>query len=100
MSACKVNNAAMNTAVTNIANISAQFKTLAEDFNKDFNAAIAEMEGEAKDALKKFVDNDVRNYIETSIPEAIKGMSDLLEANRSNFESVDKQIADSISGNN
>lgn len=99
MSACRVNNAAMLTAVANIADIADQFKTLAEDFNKDFNAAIAEMEGEAKDALKKFVDNDVKEYIETSIPEAIKGMSDLLEANRSNFEQVDKQLADSISGN-
>ena len=34
----------------------------------------------------------------TSLSSAIEGMASLLEANRDNFEKVDQQIADNISG--
>ncbi len=98
MAGCRIVNQNVTDAVTKITTLSQSYKTAGEEFVKNLNSAIAEMEGEAKDALKTFIDGDVNTYVVTDLPGAIKGMSDLLEANRSNFESVDKQIANSISG--
>lgn len=98
MASCRIVNSAVESAVTNISTISTSYNTLGAAFITDLNSAIAEMEGEAKDALKAFIDKDVKEFVETSLPAAVKGMSDLLEANRTNFVDVDKQIASSISG--
>lgn len=98
MAGCRIVNQSVVDAVEKILTISESYKNAGEEFVKNLNSAIAEMEGDAKDALKKFVDGDVNDYVATQLPTAVKGMSELLEANRSNFESVDKQIADSISG--
>jgi len=38
----------------------------------------------------------VEPFISEDLPEAISGMAELLEANRSNFADIDQQIADSI----
>jgi phi13 family phage major tail protein len=62
------------------------------------SASRPSMEGETKDAMQKFFDDSVAPFVTKDLPDAIQGLSDLLEANRSNFEEVDKQIADSISG--
>ena len=88
----------MATSVADIKDISTQYQTLGTNFIKDLNNAIAEMEGEAKDALQNFINTDVKTFGEESLPSAVEGMSTLLEANRSNFVEVDQQIADSISG--
>jgi len=56
------------------------------------------MEGAAKDAFKTLIDGDINNFVATDLPGAIEGMASLLEANRDNFEKVDQQIADNISG--
>lgn len=98
MAGCKIINQSVVDAVSTIATISGSYKTAGEEFVKALNSAIAEMEGETKDALKKFIDNDVNNFVAVDLPDAVKGMSDLLEANRKNFEDADKQIADNISG--
>lgn len=98
MAGCRIVNQSVAEAVTEIKTISDSYRSAGEDFIKDLNNAIAEMEGETKDALKNFIDNDVNNFVATDLPDAVKGMSDLLEANRKNFEDIDKQIADSISG--
>ena len=79
MADCKIVNANVKTAVTNINTIAGKYKTAGTTFETDFKAAIADMEGDAKDALI--------------------GLSKLLEGNRSNFESVDSKIAASIRGN-
>ena len=98
MAGCRIVNSAVVQAVETIGKISADYKTAGENFIKDFNAAISEMEGAAKDALKKFVDTDVNQFVATDLPDAVSGMSQLLEGNRDNFEKVDAQIATSISG--
>ena len=56
------------------------------------------MEGEAKDAFQTLIDGDIKSFTAESLSEAIKGMADLLEQNRQQFEDVDAQIAASISG--
>ena len=98
MAGCRIVNDAVATSVENIKDISTQYKTLGTNFITDLNNAIAEMEGEAKDAPQNFINTDVKTFVEESLPSAVEGMSTLLVANRSNFVEVDQQIADSISG--
>lgn len=99
MAACRIVNQKVLDSVDAIKTISDSYRTAGEEFVKALNDAIAEMEGETKDALKKFIDTDVNTFVAIDLPNAIKGMSELLEANRSNFETVDRQIADSINSN-
>lgn len=98
MAGCRIVNSAVESAVTNIKTISQEYKTLGENFISDLNNAIAEMEGEAKDALHNFINSDVKTFVEESLPNAVDGMSNLLEANRTNFVDVDQTIASNISG--
>jgi len=98
MAGCRIVNSAVETAVSSIKTISGTYKTNGESFIQNLTSAIAEMEGETKDALSLFIKNNVKDFVETGIPDAVDGMSQLLEANRTNFVDVDKQIADSISG--
>lgn len=98
MAGCRIVNQGVEAARDEIKKIAGEYKTLGEDFVKDLNSAIAEMEGETKDALKKFIDTDVNTFVATDLPEALNGMAELLEANRTNFVDVDQKIADSISG--
>ena len=51
MADCKIVNANVKTAVTNINTIAGKYKTAGTTFETDFKAAIADMEGDAKDAL-------------------------------------------------
>lgn len=74
------------------------YKDAGDKLMEALNAAIAAMEGESKDALQKFFNDTVSPFVTADLPNAINGMSVLLEANRKNFEDVDKQIAQSISG--
>lgn len=98
MAGCRIVNAGMLSAVQSIADIAGQYKTAGENFITELNNALSEMEGATKDALKNFIDNDVNQFVAVDLPNALTGMSQLLEANRENFEKVDEQIAQSISG--
>lgn len=98
MADCRIVNQAVVTAVTNIRDISQDYASDGQAFMSALTAAIAAMEGETKDVLQKFFTKDVQTFVVEDLPKAINGMADLLEANRENFEKVDKQIADSISG--
>lgn len=99
MAGCRIVNEKVANAVAAIYELSNTYKTAGEDFVRDLNAALAEMEGETKDALNNFINKDVNDFVAEQLPDAVKGMSDLLEANRSNFETVDSQIAQNISSN-
>lgn len=96
MAACRIVNEAMLNAVEEINTCSSDYASAATDFISAFKSAIAEMEGASKDALEQFFKDKVESFISEDIPGAVTGMADLLEANRSNFESIDQQIADSI----
>lgn len=100
MADCRIVNAGAITAVNEIETISKSYKTDGQDFVDAVTTAISAMEGEAKEALEKFLTTTVKVFIVEQLPEAISGMSKLLEENRKNFENVDKQLADSISGGN
>lgn len=106
MADCKIVNESVKTAIENIGGantgeltgIAKSYKDAGDALIEALKAAIAEMEGETKDALQKFFTTDVQQFVAEDLPNAINSMSVLLEANRKNFEDVDKQIADSISG--
>lgn len=98
MADCRVVNASMNSAVSNIKEISNSYKTDGQAFIDALTSAISAMEGETKDALQKFFTTDVQKFVTEDLPGAIEGMAELLEANRQNFEDVDRQIAENISG--
>ena len=98
MAACRIVYDPVNNAVSEIGTAKTNYDKAAETFIADFHSAIAEMEGEAKDALLSFFDTDVKQFIETDMPGAVQGLQQLLEANLKNFVDVDKQIADCISG--
>lgn len=108
MADCKIVNASVNAAIENIGGknqgeitgIAKAYKDAGDAFIQALNDAIATMEGATKDALQKFFTNDVQPFVTEDLPNAINGMSVLLEANRKNFEDVDRQIAESISGGN
>ena len=106
MADCKIVNDKVVAAIENIGGntqgvltgIAKSYKDAGDKLMEALNAAIASMEGETKDALQKFFNETVSPFVTTDLPSAINGMSVLLEANRKNFEDVDKQIAQSISG--
>lgn len=98
MADCRIVNESVRTSVQNIEKISKSYQTDGQAFLEALTSAISEMEGETKDALQNFFNTDVKTFVTEDLPKAIKGMSDLLEANRKNFEDVDKQIAESIAG--
>ena len=99
MAACRIVNSEVTRAITEIGTAKSGYDTAANTFVTAFHAAIADMEGEAKDALLLFFDNEVRPFIETDMPGAVDGMQKLLQANLDNFIDVDLQIAKCISGN-
>lgn len=106
MADCKIVNASVVAAINNIGGanqgtlegIALEYQKAGETLIEALKAAIAPMEGETKDALQTFFTTDVQQFVVTDLPNAINGLSVLLEANRKNFEDVDKKIAESISG--
>ena len=98
MGACRIVNAGLESAVSSINELQQKYLDAGEQLIQELNDAIAEMEGDAKDEFKAFIDGDVKTFLAQDLPAAIKGMADLLEANRSNFEEIDRQIANSIRG--
>ena len=106
MADCRIVNASVVNAINAIGGanqgqlegIALKYQTAGTELMDALAAAIAEMEGETKDALKTFFDSDVKQFVVEDLPSAINGLSVLLEANRTNFVDVDKKIAESISG--
>lgn len=106
MADCKIVNESVKSAIENIGGstqgaltgIAKAYKDAGDAFIEALNAAISTMEGETKDALQNFFQKDVQPFVTEDLPNAINSMSVLLEANRQNFEEVDRNIAESISG--
>lgn len=96
MADCRIVNAGVVSSVGKINEIGQSYKTYGEAFMEALNSAISPMEGETKDALQAFFKDKVQPFITEGVPNAVESTSQLLEANRKNFEDVDKQIADSI----
>ena len=98
MAGCRIVNEAVANAVMEINGISKSYKDAGDALISALTSAIADMEGEAEDAFQTLIDGDIKSFVSESLPEAVKGMADLLEQNRQQFEDVDAKIAESISG--
>ena len=93
MADCRIVNQNVASSVTNIDNLATKYANAGTEFETAFKAAIAEMEGDSKDALIELFDKSYKEFVTS-----LEGMSSLLEGNRDNFEKVDAQIAESIRG--
>ena len=101
MADCKIVNEKVASSVTAIQGLAKEYATAGSDFGSAFKAAIAEMEGDSKDALVELFDKSYKEFVtsmEAGLPAMINGLASLLEGNRDNFEKVDDQIAQSIRG--
>ena len=99
MADCRIENAAVTASVENIKNLATKYQQAGTDFESAFKAAIAEMEGDSKDAMIELFDKSYKEFVTSldgGLPGMILGLSTLLESNRHNFEEVDGQIAQSI----
>lgn len=105
MADCRIVNASMSGAVERIGGaqegalegIAKSYQDAGTAFIEALKSAISTMEGETKDALLTFFEKSVEPFVTEDLPKAINSTSVLLEANRKNFEDVDKQLAESIS---
>lgn len=99
MADCKIINEKVSASVTAIQGLAKRYSQTGDTFVSEFTSAIAEMEGDSKDALLELFNNSYKDFvtsIETGLPAMINGLASLLEGNRDNFEKVDDQIAKSI----
>lgn len=99
MADCRIVNEKVAAAVAAIDKLATEYSQAGTDFESAFMAAIADMEGDAKDAMVELFNKSYKEFVtslESGLPAMIKGMSALLEGNRDNFEKVDDQIAQSI----
>ena len=99
---CMIKNAEVKDAANTIkTTIKDEFATAGPALVTSFNAAIADMKGETKDALEEFFNTNIRDLVsseESGIPAMVMGFGDLIESNRVQFASVDHTIAQSIKG--
>lgn len=83
------------------------FKDAGESFITELTTALSTFEGATKDALmeKKIgavgseTEGTLVYFVSKQIPDLIKGLSNLLEGNRSTIEETDAKLAESISAN-
>ncbi|GAE90692.1 hypothetical protein [Acetivibrio straminisolvens] len=97
MAGCRIVNAGVLDSISEIRRIAGEYEKAGDAFISNLNNALSQMEGETKDALDALINSKVKEFVYEQLPAALSGMADLLEANRQNFEDVDKQLADSIS---
>lgn len=105
MADCRIVNQSVKDAISTIGGstegslegIALSYKNDGTTFIGALRTAISTMQGETKDALEKFFTDQVEPFVTEGLPNAVKSTAMLLEANRKNFEDVDKQIAESIS---
>jgi hypothetical protein len=93
-----INYTYMAQQVEKLQELAAQYKAKGKAFNTAYNAATADWTGATKDAMKKFVDTTVKNYMEESVPGVLNGLANLLDANINQFSNADAQIASNIPG--
>lgn len=101
MADCKIVNEKVASSVKAIQGLANKYSTAGSDFETAFKAAIAEMEGDSKDALEELFNKSYKDFVtsmDSGLPGMIDGLAKLLEGNRDNFEKVDDQIAQSIRG--
>lgn len=99
MADCKIVNEKVSSTVNSIRDLAKEYSTAGTDFETAFTNAIADMEGDSKDAMVDLFNKSYKKFVtdmKEGLPGMIDGLASLLEGNRENFEKVDDQIAKSI----
>ncbi len=99
MADCRIVNEKVINSIVAIQGLAKDYEQAGVDFETAFMKAIADMEGASKDAMVDFFNKNYSVFVtsmESGLPAMINGLADLLEGNRSNFETVDNQIAQTI----
>ena len=99
MAECRSVNDRVLASVGEIKKLADHYAQAGADFEASFMRAIANMEGDSKDAMLELFNKSYKEFVtsmESGLPAMINGLADLLEGNRSNFETVDNQIAQAI----
>ena len=86
----------MRAAADNIREIANRYKSAAATFETDFLAAIAGWEGESKEKMQKFISGSVMDYTCDTVPQLVTALAELLDANATQMENADRQIAENI----
>lgn len=86
----------MRGAANDINGIAQRYIAAAQKFEGDFLSAITDWEGESKEKMQSFIQGAVMQYINETVPNLIKGLAELLNANADQMEKADQQIADNI----
>lgn len=86
----------MRKAVEDIKGIATRYKSAADTFNSDFTDAVSEWEGESREAMKRFIDGPVMEYMGETVPQLLEALAELLAANADAMEKADNQIAENI----
>ena len=86
----------MRQAANEITALAAKYKSAATTFESDFIAAISDWEGESKDKMQKFISGPVMEYTRDTIPQLLEALAQSLEANATQMENADHQIAENI----
>ena len=85
----------MEAAVTELENLAQKYKKAGHNFETAFVEGINGWEGLSKQKMEHF-NQEVKEYVEESIPALIHALSALLKSNIDQMKNVDKQIAESI----
>lgn len=92
----KYNFTEMRAAADSIRSIAQQYEKAAVDFKAEFTNAITPWEGESRIRIQQFATGAFMEYAEVHVPQRLKVLADLLDANAEQMEKTDRQIADSI----
>ena len=86
----------MQQAASDIIEIGERYKAIANDFESNFLASINGWEGDSREAVERFISGPVMEYMRDTIPQLMDALSSLLEANATQMQTVDSQIAENI----
>lgn len=83
----------MNQTVTKISELSDNYKTAGVELIDALNTAMGSWEGDSKDKFAAFINGDVNTYITQTIPDVVKGLSEMLASNAKQMQNADSNIA-------
>ena len=86
----------MRKAASDVAGYAKDYTTAANTFESDFLSSISGWEGTSKDKMQAFISGPVKEFIGTTVPQLVDGLSQILSANADQMEKADQQIADNI----
>ena len=88
----------MQKCVNKINEIADSYLRAANTFDSQYREATSAWTGLTKNKMDLFVvgDSGVLGYMKNSVPELVKGLATLLQANLDQMSSADSQIADNI----